>query len=153
MMVKAKTSGNYPNSILAKMEALNSGFADALMLDQEGYVCECTAENVFMVKNNILVTPPLMSALEGITRDSIMQIARDEKISVEERLFTRDEMYTADEAFMTGTAAELTPIVNIDERIIGSGNPEHITKKLQKKYFDIVHGKVSKYKKWLTFVK
>jgi len=152
-MTKSKTCGNYVNSTLAKMEALNAGYQEAIMLDTEGYVCECSAENIFIVRDGELVTPPLLNVLNGITRRSIIEIAKDEKIKVKEEFFSRDQLYTADEVFMTGTAAEVTPIIEIDHRTIGTGTPGEITKKLQKKFFDIVKGKEAKYNKWLTFVK
>jgi len=152
MMTKAKASGNYANSTLGKMEAVNAGYDEAVMLDPQGYVSECSAENVFIIKDGILVTPPTSNVLEGITRESIMEIARDMKIQVKEQRFTRDQMYTADEAFLSGTAAELTPIASVDRRKVGSGKPGTITKKLQKKFFDATRGRDSNYSHWLTYV-
>lgn len=152
MMTKAKVCGAYVNSTLAKMEALNAGYEEAIMLDSQGYVAECTGENIFIVRDGGLITPPTTNALEGITRKSILQIARDEKIEVMEQDFTRDMLYSADECFITGTAAEVTPIREVDNRTIGTGKPGHITKKLQAKYFDAIHGRAAKYKKWLDYV-
>jgi branched-chain amino acid aminotransferase len=152
MMTKAKISGNYANSILAKREAVELGYDEAVMLDTEGYVSECSGENIFIVKNKIIKTPPLTSILPGITRDSIMQIAKNAGYNVIEERFTRDELYCADECFLTGTAAELTPVREVDNRSIGSGNPGEITKKLQHEYNNIVHGKNSKYDIWLDYI-
>lgn len=149
-MTRAKASGYYINSQLAKHEAKACGFDEALLLDPEGYVSEGSGENVFMVKKNKIKTTPLTSILDGITRDSIIQIARDNKIPVEEERFTRDELYLADEAFFTGTAAEVTPIREVDGRTLGNGSRGKITEKLQKIYFDIVKGKNRKYESWLT---
>ncbi|MEK6957550.1 MAG: branched-chain amino acid transaminase [archaeon] len=153
MMTKSKTTGNYVNSTLAKMEALNAGYEEAIMLDPLGYVSECTGENIFIVRDNELITPPAINALEGITRKSIMQVALDEGIKIREQLFTRDQLYIADEVFLTGTAAEVTPIRSVDDRIIGEGKPGPITKKLQAKFYDIIHGKEKKYDAWLDYVK
>jgi branched-chain amino acid aminotransferase len=151
-MTKAKISGNYVNSVLAKREALKMGYDEALMLDTEGYVSEASGENVFMVKNDILKTTPLTSILPGITRDSVIQIARAKKINLVEERFTRDEFYTAQEAFFTGTAAELTPIREVDDRKIGEGKPGPITKDLQVAFFDVVRGKNPEYKEWLNYL-
>ncbi|MCR4335451.1 MAG: branched-chain amino acid transaminase [archaeon] len=150
---KAKTTGNYFNSTLAKMDALETGFDEAIFLDPNGFVSECSGENLFMVKNNILITPTTQNALVGITRDSIMQVAKDEGIKIKEEKFTKEQLYDADEVFLTGTAAEVTPIREIDNKKIGIGKPGPITKKLQSKFFDIVHGKVPEYNKWLDYVK
>jgi branched-chain amino acid aminotransferase len=152
VMCKAKANGNYINSILALQEALECGCDEALLLDHEGYVAEGSGENVFIVRNGILYTPDLTSALEGITRDTIMQLAADLKISVVEKRITRDEVYIADEAFFTGTAAEVTPIRELDGRIIGNGKRGPITEQLQTLYFDVVHGRAEPYTKWLSFV-
>ena len=152
MMSKAKTAGNYVNSTMAKMEALNSGYEEAIMLDGHGYVAEATGENIFIVREGELITPPTTNALEGITRKSIIQIAKDSGIKVREELFTKDQLYISDECFLTGTAAEVTPIREVDNRQIGTGKPGPITKKLQAKYFAVIHGKVGKYKKWLDYV-
>src|SRR3989344_9168150 len=153
MMTKSKTSANYANSTFAKMQAINAGYDKAIMLDPQGYVAECSGENIFIVRNGALITPPTSNALEGITRASIMEVATNEGIEVKEQLFPRDTLYIADEAFLTGTAAEVTPIREVDNRIIGEGKPGPITKKLQAKFFDIVKGKDKKYEKWLDYVK
>ncbi len=152
MMTKAKIAGNYVNSILAKLEAVKQGFDESMMLDTEGYVSECTGENIFIVKNDIIKTTPLTSVLPGITRDSIINIAKDMGYKVKEERFTRDEAYTADECFLTGTAAELTPVRELDNRQIGEGKPGKITIKLQDIFLKTVHGKVKKYEKWLEYV-
>ncbi len=152
-MTRGKVCGYYVNSQLAKKEAIACGYDEALLLDTEGYVSEGSGENVFIVRNGVLKTTPLTSILEGITRDSIMEIAKDEGIDVREERFTRDELYIADEAFFTGTAAEVTPIRELDGRVIGQGKPGRMTRKLQSVFFDIVKGKNKKYKSWLTLVK
>ena len=152
-MTRGKVSGYYVNSQLAKKEAITCGYDEALLLDTEGYVSEGSGENIFMVRNGMLKTTPLTSILEGITRNSIMKIAADQKIRVVEERFTRDEMYIADEAFFTGTAAEVTPVRELDGRIIGTGRPGPITRKVQSVFFDIVKGKNKKYVSWLTKVK
>ena len=152
MMTKTKTCGNYVNSILAKIEAINAGYDEAIMLDTEGYVCEATGENIFIVRNGKLKTPPLLSILEGITRDSIITLAKDLGYEVIEERFTRDELYIADEAFFCGTAAEVTPIREVDNRQIGIEPPGIITRMMQRLYFDIVHGKEERYLHWLDFV-
>ncbi len=149
-MSKAKVAGNYVNSILSKREAVSAGYDEALMLDTEGYVSEGSGENVFIVKDGILKTTPLTSILKGITRDSVMRIAADLGITVKEERFTRDELYTADEAFFTGTAAEITPIREADNRTIGTGRPGPETKKIQEVFFKAVKGEVKEYKEWLT---
>lgn len=150
-MTKAKISGNYANSVLAKLEATSLGFDEAILLDSEGYVAEGTGENIFIVRNGILKTPPLTSILEGITRDTVIQIARDEGIELETQRFTRDELYIADEAFFTGTAAEITPIRDVDKRMIGYGKPGPITKRLQSRFFNIVEGRDPEFIEWLEF--
>jgi branched-chain amino acid aminotransferase len=152
-MTRGKVCGYYVNSQLAKKEAIACGYDEALLLDTEGYIAEGSGENIFIVRNGVLKTTPLTSILEGITRDSIMEIARDEGIEIREERFTRDEVYIADEAFFTGTAAEITPIRELDGRVIGLGKPGRITKKLQSIFFDIVKGKNKKYKSWLTLIK
>ncbi|MBQ7738439.1 MAG: branched-chain amino acid transaminase [Desulfovibrionaceae bacterium] len=148
-MSKAKAAGNYINSILAKIEAKEDGFDEAIMLDTNGFVSEATGENIFMVRNGIIKTTPLTSILGGITRDSLIQLARDLGYTVEEQQFTRDELYTAEEAFFTGTAAELTPIREVDRRTIGAGHAGPVSKHLQKEFFSIVNGDNPKYKHWL----
>ncbi len=152
MMTKTKTVGNYVNSILAKMEVTQAGYDEAIMLDTEGYVCEATGENIFIIRDGIIKTPPLTSALSGITRNSIIILAKDLGYEVKEERFTRDELYIADEAFFCGTAAEITPIKEVDDRQIGTGTPGPITKKLQSLYFEVVRGKIGKYHYWLDFI-
>lgn len=149
-MTRAKICGYYVNSQIAKKEAIMAGYDEALLLDTEGYVSEGSGENVFIVRNGTIKTTPLTSILEGITRDSVLMIARDNRIPVIEERFTRDEVYIAEEAFFTGTAAEITPIREVDGRTIGQGSRGRITTKLQKIFFDIVKGKNSKYESWLT---
>ena len=151
-MCKAKANGNYMNSILAHQEAINDGYQEALLLDTQGFVSEGSGENIFIVKKGKLLTPALSSALEGITRDTIIKIAQDNNITVIEKNITRDEIYAADEAFFTGTAAEVTPIRELDKRTIGSGKKGEVTDLLQSTYFNIVNGKDQKYKHFLTFV-
>ena len=152
MMTKTKTCGNYVNSILAKLEVVKAGYDEAIMLDTEGYVCEATGENIFIIRDKVLKTPPLTSVLPGITRDSIITLAQDLGYKVEEKRFTRDELYIADEAFFSGTAAEVTPIREVDDRQIGEGKPGPLTQKIQKLYFDVVKGKIEKYHSWLDFI-
>jgi branched-chain amino acid aminotransferase len=149
-MVRAKASGYYINSILANQEALTDGYDEALLLDTDGYVSEGSGENVFIVKNGKLYTPDLASCLDGITRDAVVTIARDLGYEVSEKRITRDEMYCCDEAFFTGTAAEITPIRELDNRPIGDGKRGPITAKIQALFFEIVEGKQDKYKHWLT---
>jgi len=151
-MTRGKVCGYYVNSQLAKKEAISCGYDEALLLDTEGYVSEGSGENVFIVRNGVLKTTPLTSILEGITRNSIIKIANDERIRVFEERFTRDELYISEEAFFTGTAAEVTPIREADGRTIGKGYPGKITKKLQSVFFNIVKGKNKKYELWLTRV-
>src|SRR3972149_4441587 len=149
-MTKAKTCGHYVNSVLAKREAKSLGYDEALMLDTEGYVSEASGENIFMVRKGVLKTTPLTSVLDGITRDAVIAIAEEKGITVKEERFTRDELYIADEAFFTGTAAEITPIREVDNRKIGEGKPGEITKSIQKEFFDIAKGRNEKYRRWLT---
>lgn len=151
-MCKAKANGNYMNSILAHQEAAQDGYDEALLLDVDGFVAEGSGENVFIIRKGKLYTPDLTSALEGITRDTIVQLAGELGIEVIEKRITRDEVYTADEAFFTGTAAEVTPIRELDNRAIGTGTRGPITEKLQALYFDVVKGKSAKHANWLTLV-
>ncbi|MFH1239824.1 MAG: branched-chain amino acid transaminase [Candidatus Diapherotrites archaeon] len=151
-MTKAKISGNYVNSLLAKREVTNSKYDEAIMLSSDGFVSECSAENLFIVRDGQLVTVPKATILEGITRDSVIQIAKYEEIPFKEERLTRDQLYVTDEVFMTGTAAEVTPVISIDDRLIGNGKPGPITKLIQNKFFDIVKGEDPYYSKWLTFV-
>ena len=151
-MTKAKVCGNYVNSIMAKREVLAAGYDEAILLDTEGYVSEASGENIFIVKNSVIKTTPLTSILPGITRDSVITIARDKGYPLVEERFTRDELYLADEAFFTGTAAEITPVREVDDRIIGSGSPGPVTMDMQKTFFDVVKGKIDKYKHWLSYL-
>jgi branched-chain amino acid aminotransferase len=151
-MCKAKANGNYMNSILAHQEAAQDGYDEALLLDVDGFVAEGSGENVFIIRKGKLYTPDLTSALEGITRDTIVQLAKEIGLEVIEKRITRDEVYTADEAFFTGTAAEVTPIRELDNRNIGNGTRGPITEKLQAMYFDVVKGKSAKHADWLTLV-
>ena len=151
-MCRAKFSGTYANSILANQEAVEHGYDEALLLDVDGYVAEGAGENLFIVKNGKLYEPELTSALIGITRDAVIQLARDLGLEVQVKRITRDDVYIADEAFFTGTAAEVTPIRELDGRTIGSGRRGPITEKLQAAFFDVVNGRNSKYSNWLTAV-
>lgn len=151
-MCKAKANGNYINSILAHQEATQDGYDEALLLDVDGFVSEGSGENVFIVRNDKLYTPELTSALEGITRDTIVQLAAEIGLNVIEKRITRDEVYSSDEAFFTGTAAEVTPIRELDNRAIGAGKRGPVTEKLQAKFFDVVKGKSAKHQDWLTLV-
>ncbi len=150
---QAKVVANYANSILAKVDALDSGYDEAILLNIDGYVAEGPGENIFIVKRGKLITPRISSgALEGITRDSVMEIARDERIKLEDRNFKPAELYAADEAFFTGTAAEVTPIREVDGKRIGDGKRGAITEKLQRIFFNAVRGKEPKYNRWLDYV-
>jgi len=152
-MCKAKASSNYPVSIMANQEVTRSGYDEAILMDPQGFVCQGAGENLFLVKNGELHTPDLSGgALDGITRRTILQFAADLGINVIERRITRDEFYLADEIFMTGTAAEVTPIREYDDRIIGNGGRGPLTEKLQTLYFDVVHGRNEKYMDWLSFI-
>jgi branched-chain amino acid aminotransferase len=152
MMTKGKIAGNYVNSILAKKEVHRMGYDEALMLDTEGYVSEGSGENIFIVRRGILKTPSLTSVLEGITRDSVLKIARHKQFPVVEERFTRDELFTAQEAFFTGTAAEVTPIKEVDDRKIGNGGRGEITAAIQTEFFDIVKGKKAEFADWLDYL-
>ncbi len=151
-MTKGKTCGDYVNSILAKREALLDGYDEAILLDSQGLVSEASGENIFLVRDGVIATPTRNSVLGGITRATVIELARDKGIPVEERAITRDELYTADEVFLTGTAAELTPIREIDRRAIGAGSRGPIAATLQKAFFDVVSGREAKYERWLTYV-
>jgi branched-chain amino acid aminotransferase len=151
-MCKAKANGNYINSMLALQEALSCGYDEALLLDNEGYVAEGSGENIFIVRNGTLYTPDLTSALEGVTRDTIVMLAKEFGIPLIEKRITRDEVYVADEAFFTGTAAEVTPIRELDNRTIGTGARGPITEKLQTSFFDHVQGRSNSHAEWLTLV-
>jgi branched-chain amino acid aminotransferase len=149
-LVRAKASGYYINSILANQEVTANGYDEALLLDTEGYVSEGAGENVFIVRNGTIYTPDLASCLDGITRDAVITMARDLGYPVVEKRITRDEMYCADEAFFTGTAAEVTPIRELDDRTIGEGSRGPVTGRLQALFFDVVAGKADKYAGWLA---
>jgi branched-chain amino acid aminotransferase len=151
-MCRAKANGNYMNSMMALQEALRDGYDEALLLDAEGYVMEGSGENVFIVREGVLYTPDLTSALDGITRKTVVSLADELGIEVVEKRITRDEVYIADEAFFTGTAAEVTPIREVDGRAIGNGMRGPITERLQGLYFDQVHGRRDENPKWLTLV-
>ena len=152
-MTRAKACGHYVNSILAKTEAVRDGYDEAILLDSQGYVSEGSGENIFLLSKGRLKTPALScSNLEGITRDSVFDIAKHLKIEVEEGRVTRDELYIADEVFLTGTAAEITPVREIDNRTIGNGKRGKTTTRIQKMFFEIVHGSHAKFKKWLSEV-
>jgi branched-chain amino acid aminotransferase len=149
-LVRAKASGYYINSILANQEVTAHGYDEALLLDTEGYVSEGAGENVFMVRDGAVYTPDVASCLDGITRNSVITMARDMGLAVIEKRITRDELYCADEAFFTGTAAEITPIRELDDRTIGAGSRGPITARLQSLFFDVVGGKSDRYASWLT---
>ncbi len=153
MMCKAKANANYLNSMLALNEALASGCDEAMLLDAEGYVAEGSGENIFIVRDGKLYTPELTSALDGITRATLITLAGEIGVPVVEKRITRDEVYIADEAFFTGTAAEVTPIREVDGRKIGAGSRGPITERLQTMYFDQVHGRRKEYPEWLSYVK
>ncbi len=152
-VTKAKANGQYINSMMALSEALNDGYDEALLLDPEGYVAEGSGENIFVVRDNVIYTPEVTSALNGITRKTIFTLAEDSGFEIVEKRLTRDEIYIANEAFFTGTAAEVTPISELDNRSIGSGSRGPITQRLQADYFDLVHGRNEKHLDLLTFIK
>lgn len=148
-MVKGKICGQYVNSVIAKREALKAGYDEAIMLDTQGYVSECTGENLFMVRQGTIYTAPYGSAiLGGITRDTVLTLARDHGVQVVERLFTRDELYCADEIFLCGTAAEITPVREVDDRSIGSGRPGPIGTLISKAFFEVVGGRSEAHPEW-----
>lgn len=151
-LCKAKANGNYMNSMLALQEALTCGYDEAMLLDNEGYVAEGSGENIFLVRDGVIYTPALTSALDGITRSTIIQLAEELGIPVVEKAITRDEVYVADEVFFTGTAAEVTPIREVDNRQIGEGKRGPVTEKLQTLYFDIVHGRTADKAPWLSYI-
>lgn len=152
-MTKSKVAGNYVNSMLVKTLALRSGYDEAVILDPEGFVSECTGENIFMVRRGVLYTPPESIVLEGITRDSIFSLAADMGIRVEERMITRDQLYIADEVFICGTAAEIVAVCRIDFRTVGDGRPGPVAKSLSKAFSENVHGSGKHSDEWLEFVK
>ncbi|ACM93536.1 branched-chain amino acid aminotransferase [Nautilia profundicola AmH] len=149
---KAKAVANYLNSQMAKYEAIEAGYEEALMLDDEGFIAEGSGECFFIVRDGVLITPPNDNSLESITQATVLELARERDIPVERRRITRDEVYIADEAFFTGTAAEVTPIREVDGRIIGNGKRGEITKELQEAYFDVVYGRDKSYKHYLTYI-
>ena len=151
-MCKAKANGHYINSMLALNEALTDGYDEAMLLDAEGFVAEGSGENIFVVHDEVIYTPDLTSALNGITRNTIFALANEAGYEVREKRITRDEVYIADEVFFTGTAAEVTPVREVDNRAIGNGGRGPVTEKLQTLYFDLVHGRLDKHPEWLTLV-
>jgi len=151
-MTKGKTCGDYVNSILAKREALLDGYDEAIMLDTQGLVSEASGENIFLVRDGVLRTPPLHTVLDGITRETVCELAADKGIRVEERSLTRDDLYIADEIFLTGTAAEVTPVREVDRRGIGDGRRGPVTKLLQEAFFSVAAGRDPKYERWLRYL-
>ncbi len=151
-MCRAKANGHYINSMLALQEALDTGYDEALLLDTSGFVMEGSGENLFIVRDGVIYTPDLTSALDGITRKTANRIIADEGLTLVEKRITRDEVYIADEAFFTGTAAEVTPIREVDNRQIGSGTRGPITERIQSRFFDAVHGRIPEYEEWLSYV-
>jgi len=149
---KAKAAANYLNSQMAKYEAVENGFEEALMLDENGFIAEGTGECIFIVRDGKLITPPNDNSLESITQLTILELAKDFGIEIERRNITRDEIYIADEVFLTGTAAEVTPVRSLDHRVIGTGKRGEMTRRLQSAYFDVVHGRDEKYRHYLTYV-
>ena len=149
---KAKAAANYLNSQMAKYEAIENGFEEALMLDENGFIAEGTGECVFVVRDGVLISPPNDNSLESITQATVLEIAGDLEIPIERRNITRDEIYIADEVFLTGTAAEVTPVNSLDHRVIGNGRRGPVTEQLQSAYFDAVHGRDEKYRHYLTFI-
>lgn len=152
-MTKAKAGGNYMLFQMARTEALRQGYDEALLLDPQGHVAEGSVENIFLVREGELITPPLTYILDGITRDSIIRLARSEGLTVREEFFSRDSVYIADEVFFVGTGAEVTPVVEVDDRAIGDGKPGPLTRRLQKLYFETVHGRNPAFARWLTPVR
>lgn len=151
-MCRAKANGHYVNSMMALQEALATGYDEALLLDTNGFVMEGSGENLFIVRDGMIYTPDLTSALDGVTRRTVNRIIADEGFRLVEKRITRDEVYIADEAFFTGTAAEVTPIREVDERQIGEGRRGPVTERIQRRFFDAVHGRVPEYEEWLTYV-
>jgi len=151
-MVRSKTGGHYVNSILANLEATRDGYDEALLLDTSGFVAEGAGENLFIVRDGVLIEPELCSGLTGITRATVIELAAELGYTVQSRPMTRDDVYLADEAFFTGTAAEITPIRELDGRVIGAGHRGPLTERIQSRFFDVVGGRVEKYRHWLTKV-
>jgi branched-chain amino acid aminotransferase len=153
VMNKGKICGQYVTSVLAKRMAIKSGFEEALMLDPQGYLAEATGENILMIKNGVARTPPRSSAiLAGITRDTAIQLLREHGVEVREELIARDEIYIADEVFLTGTAAEITPVREIDHRRVGRGEVGPVTRRMQESFFSVVKGADAKHDHWLTYL-
>jgi len=152
LLTKAKAVGHYVNSILASREVRTAGYDEALLLDVDGYVSECSGENIFLVTQGVVKTTPLPTILSGITRDAILALLADLGTAVREERFTRDEVYLADEAFLTGTAAEVTPIRELDDRRVGTGAPGPVTRRLQDLFFAVVHGREERWRSWLTYI-
>ena len=152
MSPPSPATSNYPNSILAKTESVRLGFDEAIMLNPQGFVAECTGENIFLVSKGRIVTPPLVDILEGITRESLITIARDMGYEVAETPVSRDQLYVADEVFVCGTAAEVIGLSEIDFRVIGEGKTGPITRSIQKVFHDVIHGKNPKYAAWVDYV-
>lgn len=151
-MVRGKITGQYVNSVLAKREAKLAGYDEAIFLDQQGWVAEATGENLFMVKNGVVHTAPLSSPiLEGITRNTILRLLKDNGFEVREQAFTRDSLYVADEVFLCGTAAEVTPVREVDDRRVGSGEPGPVAKTIQQAFFKAARGADDRYREWLTY--
>ncbi len=151
-MCRAKANGHYINSMLALQEAIDTGYDEALLLDTNGFVMEGSGENLFIVRDNVVYTPDLTSALDGITRSTVIKIIADEGLKLVEKRITRDEVYICDEAFFTGTAAEVTPVRELDNRRIGGGSRGPVTERIQSRFFDAVHGRIPEYEDWLTYV-
>jgi branched-chain amino acid aminotransferase len=151
-MLKAKISGNYVNSVLARTESLRLGFEEAIMLDPQGYVAECTGENLFVVRKGVISTSPSAEVLEGITRDTVIRLAREMDYKVAEEPISRDQLYIADEVFVTGTAAEVNGLTEIDFRRIGDGRTGPVTRRLQRMFTQLVHGELPAYESWLEYV-
>ncbi len=149
---KAKAAANYLNSQMAKYEAVENGFEEALMLDENGFIAEGTGECIFVVRDGVLISPPNDNSLESITQGTILELAKDFGITIERRNITRDEIYISDEVFLTGTAAEVTPVKSLDHRVIGCGSRGPMTEKLQAAYFDVVFGRNEKFKHYLTYI-
>ncbi len=149
---KAKAAANYLNSQMAKYEAVENGFDEALMLDENGFIAEGTGECIFIVRDGKLISPPNDNSLESITQATVLELARDMGIEIERRNITRDEIYIADELFLTGTAAEVTPVNSLDHRVVGNGKRGELTKKLQEAYFNVVYGRNPKYEHYLTYI-
>ena len=149
----AKGTGMYINSSMAKVEAIKAGYDEAILLSPQGYVSECTGENIFIVRGGRILTPPLSAgALEGVTQSSVMTIARDLGFEAEDDNILRSDLYTADEAFLSGTAAEVVPIISVDDRVLGDGRPGPITRRIQEVYQSAVRGQVDRYKDWVEHV-